>query len=97
MANFGDLTADGQSDEFTVRGPRGVHVHFAGGFGGGTVKVELKRMDASGTFDDLINATGFTTAQDKLLDLPHGSIIRLDISGSTTPTLFWQFRGQANV
>ena len=86
--NYGALSADGQSSEFTVQGNSGVWTHLSGTFSSGNIDVQMKGLD--GTWRD-IAGSNVTSAADKLFDLPHGTKIRYDLAGSGSPTIYYQF------
>ena len=96
MADYGTLSADGQSDTYTVKGNTGVWVHQSGDYGsGGATKIQMLAKDAA-TWKD-IAGSGFSAADDSHYYFPHLTKIRLDLSGSTSPTLFWQFHSTKQV
>lgn len=87
MANSGDrqtLTADGQTNYVRVVGP--IRLSLTGGFGGGTAKLQAR--DVSGADVDIAGAS-YGAAADAKIDFPANAVnqVRVDISGSTTPTL----------
>ncbi len=92
MADFGNLAADGLTHatdaEYMVRGNRGVWIHLSGDDGGGTFKIQFKGKDD--VWKDYALAT-WTAVVDTVLDIPHKTLIRGDLSGATGPDLDWQF------
>ena len=78
------LAADGQTTAVGVRGP--ARVGISGGFGGGTASVEAKDPDGNWV---TVAGTDSTVASDQVIDFPPdvATEIRVDITGSTTPTL----------
>ena len=93
MASSGDrqaITADGQTTGVDHYGP--VRLSITGGFGGGTVK--LQALDPSNAWVDIAGAS-FTAVTDTLYDFPAASktTLRVDVNGSTTPTLVIWIQG----
>lgn len=87
MGSSGDrqtLAADGQTTDYGTVGP--VRLSLSGSFGGGTAK--LQAQDPSGAWVDVAGGS-FTIAADQLFDFPENvqNQLRVDMSGSTTPTL----------
>lgn len=87
MAGKGDrqtLVADGNTVDTGTVGP--VRLSLTGGFGGGTAK--LQALDPSGAYVDVAGGS-FTAATDTLFDFPEyaQNQLRVNINGSTTPTL----------
>ena len=93
MADFGTLSADGDTDDYKVAGDNGVWMHVDGTFGSGTYKIQAEKPDGS-TFFDVVDAS-YTTDDDKILLLPHGTIIKGNLAGASGPTLYWQFKSIA--
>jgi hypothetical protein len=90
MAFTANLTADGQTGEFTASGS--FRVHLAGTFGGGTVTLEQR---INNTFETLVG-TAQTADSDFILDsLKDGGIYRFDVAGSTTPAIVINVLGSA--
>lgn len=86
------LSANGQTTERLYVGP--VRISLTGTFGGGTAKVQAK--DPNGIFVDIADGS-FTAVADKVVDFPATSlnILRVDISGSTTPALVIWIQGKS--
>ena len=87
MASSGQrltLAADGQTSAVTTTGP--VHVSLTGTFGGGTAKLQVQ--DPADNWID-VAGTSKTAVDDYTISFPAGSksVVRIDISGSTTPAL----------
>lgn len=82
------LSADGNTVEHVNKGP--VHVHVSGTFGGGTFKLQF--LDNGGTWRDIAGAS-YTEAADKYVELAPATTIRGVLSGATTPSLAYNFRG----
>ena len=87
----GTFTADGTSDTHVVDSKidvvGGFFMHVAGTFGGGTVKAQFLADD--GSWRDLAN-TSVTVASDKQIIVPNGFEVRLNLSGATSPSLYYQ-------
>jgi len=91
----GTFTVDGNSDEITFKHSRdaspGIYVHFdtngGGTFGGGTIQLQFKNSD--GVFKDFAGAA-YTDDTDKLVSVPRNTTIRAVLSGSTSPSIYWQ-------
>lgn len=79
------FTADGNSPEFTMRGP--IRLSLTGTFGGGTATLQAK-VPQTTTFIDVVNGA-FTSPTDKRIDWPKAAktVVRVNVSGSTTPNL----------
>lgn len=82
------LTADGTTATYSAKAS--LRLSLTGGFGGGTAK--LQAVDPAGNFVDVANGA-FTSATDTIFDFPEQTQVRVDISGSTTPTLVVWFQG----
>ena len=76
------LTADGQIDTFIITGD--FQVHTSGDYGGGTTTLQMRQPD--GTFETLAD-TDNTVASDDIITNLGQNAYKVDISGSTTPTL----------
>lgn len=77
-----ELSADGQTGDFTA--PGGFRVHLIGTFGAGTITLQQK---INNTFED-IQGTAQTADADYIFDSPdEGGIYRFDLAGSTTPSI----------
>lgn len=87
MSATGDvqaMTGDGQTAE---RGTVGcVRLSITGGFGGGTAKLQAK--NPLGAWVDVAGGS-FTVATDTLFEFPPNvqNQLRVDVNGSTTPTI----------
>lgn len=89
MADIQTLTADGNGNEYTVHGNSGVWVHWSGNYGSGTAKLQFK--DHGGTFRDVAGGSD-TIATDDIYELPHGTIIRTNLNGSSGAALIVDYR-----
>lgn len=83
MAITFELSADGQTGEFTS--PGDFRIHQSGTYGSGTVTVQ---QEINGTFVDIVG-TLKTSDSDDIFDSGEnvGGIYRFDLSGSTTPAI----------
>ena len=79
------LSADGDTAECLVKGT--VRIHGSGPFGGGTLTFRFLGTD--GAYHDIADAA-FTAAFDKILELPKQTTIKGTLSGSTSPTLYYE-------
>lgn len=81
------LTANADTEVYLVEGP--TFVHCSGTFGSGTITWQIEGDD--GAYHDITNGA-FTTASDKTLNFPLGRRQRIKgvLSGSTTPSLYYQ-------
>ena len=87
MANSGTLTVDGSGEAVQVMSK--ALLFLGGGFGGGTVSIEVQ--NAAGTW--IAMAETYAAADVDTIDLGSPAQLRVTISGSTTPTLAWEIRG----
>jgi hypothetical protein len=87
-AQFGTLSADGDTNEHTVHGGDGAWGHYSGSFGGGTLTVYFKGLDQNW---HAISGSDKTSADDFQIEVPHGTIIKGTLTGATSPTVYWQF------
>lgn len=83
MAFQHTFTADGQSDDFIAQGP--LTIHQKGVYGSGSVVLQL-RIPGGGTYDDLTD-TAQTADNDQEVLMNGQNVYRLDMSGSTTPSV----------
>jgi len=91
MAN-GTLTADGTGGVFSVgAGKRHLRIH--GTWGGGTFKLQIQQNDAawSDIFSDG-SAITYTADDEDIYEFVGPVNLRIDLSGSTTPSLYWEVR-----
>ena len=79
-----DFVADGNSSAITWRGGEG-HLLVEGGFGGGTLKLKWLYRDV--TYIEVGASTNLTAAGAPMFTLPEGTTLRLELTGSTTPTI----------
>lgn len=77
----------GHSVDANIDVMSGFFMHADGTFGGGTVKAQFKAHD--GTWRDLAN-TAVTANASKRVLVPNGSEVRLNLSGATSPNLYYQ-------
>ena len=86
------ITEDGTTPDQKVNaGP--IHIAVAGSFGGGTVAVEYKNNN---TYYPLLNegaAIQFTTAANVRVNVTAGDVIRLSMTGSTSPAVDYHIAG----
>ena len=91
MSVSGTLTADGDSQTLAPSNSEdnvgGAFVHMSGGFGGGTATVYFKTIDNTWV---ALSSGAFTAATDKQIFVPNNTGIKITLSGSTTPTLYYQ-------
>ena len=95
MASSGDietLSANGQTAVTVTIGP--ARLSLTGTFGSGTAKLQAK--DPGGNWIDVANGS-FTAVTDTIFDFPARSEtdLRVDLSGSTNPTLVVWIQGNA--
>ena len=83
MANYGTLSADGDTDEFTLP-PNGA-ISVSGTWGSGTITIKVK--DGGGTYRSL--STTYTADFDKVVHFERPVSVKLALSGSSTPSLVW--------
>ena len=76
------LIADGKTSIFIIKGD--FQVHTSGTYGGGTTTVEMQQPD--GTFETLAD-TDDTVAADYIVSNEGTSSYKVDITGSTTPSV----------
>lgn len=95
-----ELTADGQTDWYIVRGQGGVTISGKGSsFGGGTVSLDKAVIDADFSTPDIWkdendNDITFTAEFDRWVKgLVPGCIFRLRLNGATAPSLYLAFSG----
>jgi hypothetical protein len=97
MSVSGTLTADGDSQALAPANQEhnvaGVFVHMSGGFGGGTATLYFKTID--NTWVALTNGA-FTAAADKQVFVPNTTGVKITLSGSTTPTFYYQISNMSN-
>ncbi len=93
-AQQGTIAANGDTDEQVIKGP--FFFRASGTWGAGTFTVYYKSKD--GTFKTLSTPTALTSdvTGQLLYDLPPEAVTRVKatLSGSTTPSLSWEFIGQ---
>jgi len=86
------ITGDGTTPEQKVNaGP--IHIAVAGSFGGGTVSVEYNNNN---TFYPLLNEGApiqFTTPANVRVNVTAGDVLRLTMSGSTSPAVDYHIAG----
>lgn len=91
MSVSGTISADGDSLSLAPNSPdrdsSGVFVHCSGTFGGGTATIYFKADDD--TWKAVSNGA-FTGAFDKQVMVPNEVPIKITVSGSTTPSIFYQ-------
>lgn len=89
-AASGTFTANGnlQGQNIFVPGP--AYIQIKGTWGGGTVVVQVKGAD--GTWRDITN-TSTTADADLFLDFTSETYISLTLTGATTPSIYWEVRG----
>lgn len=80
----GSLTADGQACEAVFRYGHG-GIYLTGGLGGGTVNVQWRRDN--GTWTTARSMTSISEAYEYYQFGRENTRVRIDISGSTSPTL----------
>ena len=93
MSHERNFDADGSSSAIRVSG-ESAHIAMAGDFGGGTVAVEYRVND---TWYPLLNeqvAITFTAANNSGYNVNRGDIIRLTLSGSTSPDLDYKISSE---
>lgn len=76
-----NITADGDTEEFRLLGE--TKLKGFGGFGGGTVTL-LEKIE--GVFEDVVGLSE-TAAFDEVLTVVENGVYKMNVSGSTTPTL----------
>ena len=94
IMSSGTLTQDGASHPFTVVS-NGCHVSLNDSFGGGTAAIE-KRLEGDWVpFYQSGVAESFTAPDDAYYDIGAGTVIRINLSGSTSPNLRFFMRNKA--
>lgn len=83
----GTFSADGESSVIKVGGA--IHFHGDGNFGGGQISVEYLASD--GSYRTVTN-TEQTADFDKEIRFKQPSRVKVVLSGSTSPSLFWEIR-----
>ena len=86
----GTLSADGQGADTTCRtGQARVYVAGSGGnnFGSGIAKLQFKTEQ--GNWVDVTGATGWAADIVQKIDTGFKTTFRIDLTGSTSPTLDW--------
>lgn len=89
MADFQTLSADGDSNTYTVRGVNGVYIFAKGNFGGGILKAQLEGYDS--TFRDIPGLDWSGEFGEQFM-IPHNAVIRFNLSGSTSPSIYLEVR-----
>lgn len=91
-ATFGTISADGNTSAVWSAGP--VVFRASGTWGSGTFKVYI--LSADGTnYRELVSSTAMTSDATGQLyfDIPGGHYFRATLSGSSSPSLVWEFFG----
>lgn len=85
------LSANGNSTQFFFTNSRdalsGIFLHLSGTFGSGTVKLQFQGND--GTWRD-VTTVSYTAATDKYITLPAERNYRLNLSGATSPSIYFE-------
>lgn len=82
---FTNQAADGQSSEFTINGIGTVQV--AGTFDSGSVNLQIKLANTNSSFSNVDTSQALTETGSFDLKSVKGAVFRLDLSGSTSPTI----------
>jgi hypothetical protein len=87
----GTLSANGNSSQFFFTGRsdslNGFYIHLSGTFGGGTINVQFQGAD--GTWRSL-SGVSQTAAADKFIMVPNEKNYRLNLSGATGATIYYE-------
>lgn len=91
----GTLTSDGQACETSLNWGQGF-VLLSGTFGSGTATLQIKRMDNT-TWQDVKDYTAVPSPNPENLDFGRVPVqARIDLSGSTSPSLYCEIRAGSN-
>jgi hypothetical protein len=89
MAQYGTLTADGDTSEVRIVGDVGGWAHYSGDFDGGTMTLYFKGLD--GNWHAIANSDK-AAADDFQVEVPHGTYIRGTLTGAgVSASIYWQF------
>lgn len=90
----GTFTENDSTPWFIVWGDKDIHVTGKGSFGGGTITLEHKLQ---GDTETLVDPDGaditHTDNFDRLTAFRRHEVVRLTLTGSTTPSIKWAFYG----
>lgn len=92
--SYGTFSADGDGDGVNLRVGLG-SVTLSGTWGSGTVALQVQRLD--GTWEEVKTYTSSDAADTTPVIVDFGSPvkIRVVLSGSTSPSLYWEIRESA--
>lgn len=95
MASIGNLSANGSTQWVQVGvASNRVRVCAKGTFGGGTITIQqLLNDNVYSYLDSSQVAITYTADFDAVLDLSRGDVIRMSLSGSTSPNIDWMISG----
>lgn len=83
----GTLSADGQTAQAKAAGE--IHFHAQGTWGSGTAVIQYLASD--GTWRPIANSA-LTDNGDKLITLTQPAKVRVSLTGSSSPSIFWEIR-----
>ena len=90
----GTLSADGATPWLIVNQDGWVHVKCVNDFGGGTIHMQDEiNATAWATLDGTDTAITKTNDFDEVLYFGKGDRIRFNLTGSTTPVIYWKMTG----
>jgi hypothetical protein len=90
----GTLTEDASTSWYLLKGPGPVHVSGKGAFGSGTIAVEeFVSGQVYASLDATASAIEKTAAFNQVMEFQEGDVIRLTLSGSSSPNLRWKMSG----
>jgi hypothetical protein len=86
------FSADGSTAWFLVV-EHPVHIAVDGSFGSGTIAVEQRIKNTTSTVRDNGTEIGITSDDNSSYNFSPGDVIRLTLSGSTSPDIDWKISG----
>lgn len=95
MNRTGTLSADGSTEWMHVI-THPVHIALDGNFGSGTIAVEQRLGGNTSTVRDNGTEIAITADDNAMYNFQSGDVIRLTLSGSTSPDLDWKVSGVQN-
>lgn len=92
----GSFSADGNTDWYLVNSNDDVHIAAVNDFGSGTINLQQRISGTARPVRDRDNADAaitFTDDFDDVYQFKSGDVIRLNLSGSTSPDIDWIISG----
>ena len=90
--SYGTLTVDGTGSPFSI-GSGSKHLRVHGTWGSGTFKLQIKQND--GNWSDIYmdgSAKTYTADDEDIYDFVGPVNLRTVLTGSTSPSLYWEVR-----